>query len=233
MIYYLKASGRINLQLSMMQKSRSHGKMLQCSRSISIYKIMVVCSHLPISQIPGHMVFLPPLCWHWCLSDSTVSQLTGRKFTSKRKVNTFPYLFLLWRFFVFGFWVFPPLDFFRVQSLPQDFIKLSGTPVPARQWTAHRWSWWVCYPWNLALRGTPLGVKLLLQPKNFNLLVRWAVSPWTLYTASCRVDLCWTSSHFRPSSGNLIVSLRIYGHVCHWKLWLFHLKSKHLPWVIT
>lgn len=80
-IYYFKASGRINLQLSVMQKCRSHAKMLQCSGSISTYKRMMLCSHLPISQIPGHMVFLPPLCWHWCLSDSTVSQLTGRKFT--------------------------------------------------------------------------------------------------------------------------------------------------------
>lgn len=120
---------------------------------------------------------------------------------------------LLWGgFFLFrSCCFFPPLDFFRVQSLPQDFIKLSGTPVPAHRWTVHHWSWWVCNPWNLALRGTPLGVKLALQPKSFNLLVRWAVSPWTLYTASCKVDLCWTSSHFRPSSGNLIVKLRIYG----------------------
>lgn len=81
MIYYLKASGRTKPQLSVMQKCRSHAKILQCSRSISIYKMMMLCSHLPISQIPGHMVFLPPLCWHWCLSGSTVSQLAGRKFT--------------------------------------------------------------------------------------------------------------------------------------------------------
>lgn len=107
--------------------------------------------------------------------------------------------------------VFPPLDFFRVQALPQAFLKLNGTAVPAHLWAVHHWSWWVCYPWNLALRGTSLGVKLFGYSQRISTFLSDELSRWTLYTASCRVDLCWTRSHFRylASSGNLIESLSI------------------------
>lgn len=33
--------------------------------------------------------------------------------------------------------LFFPLDFFTVQALPQAFMKLSDTPVPAHPWTVH------------------------------------------------------------------------------------------------
>ena len=145
---------------------------------------MMLCSHVPISQIPGHMVFLPPLCWHWCLSDSTVSPLTGRKFTQYKKSKYFSTGLLLgFFFFCFG------------------LLYSSGctSGIYKAQW--HTSVSWHMDCSALKLRGV-LSRKLssqtnslkcetpLLQPKSFNLLVTWATSPWTLSHNKLRSCIC-------------------------------------------
>lgn len=143
---------------------------------------------------------------------------------SKRKVNTFPQVCGCWGFF-------PALDYFTFQAVSQAFIKLSITPVSAHPWTVQHWSCGVCYAGNSSQRISPRCETPLLQLKSFNLLATQATSAWV--PASYRVVFALEKQIFqRSGSGNLTVKLRLYGPIhkdCQWKLWVFLLKSKHLP----
>lgn len=141
----------------------------------------MLCSHLPISHIPGHMVFLLPLCWHRCLSDSTASQLTGRKFTQQKKSKYFSTgSLVVWVFFHFGL-LYASGCSSGVYKARWDISGSSPVDCSAAKPGGG-------YPGNLALKGIHWGVKLLcysLRVSTF--LSRDLPHHEPCHAASCRV----------------------------------------------